>query len=323
MTSYELTQSVLAFPLRLRLLPPSDGIHWEEREAQRAENWHPHVHKGRKSEILFKMESKTLLLLEMCQTLGFPNFQNNKGMRLLFSEQLIYKSLMANGTPCVSLTVSFSWVRQLLASPATSWPMPCGKGPSRPTNHAKKWEFILLLLVTPPEGSIIWFGKGRVITEDTDTCYLHMSYVCISLQCFDLTMEDIMDHIPYFSNTACSTDLFEPLRKLIDHDFQRKPRGRSAHCRSGQWQPQSIFHGGCLRCSVCVKAWCDALQWPMLPIVLKDYLASSEKVNKVHCISLKGPFERIVLRPILETRWNIYSLRCLSGCSLLLKGDGQ
>ena len=35
----------------------------------------------------------------------------------------------------------------------------------------------------------------------------------------------------------------------------------------------------------------------MLPIVLKDYLASSEKVNKVHCISLKEPFERIVLRP--------------------------
>ena len=121
----------------------------------------------------------------------------------------------------------------------------------------------------------------------------------------------------------CSTDLFEPLHKVIDHDFQTKPRGRSAHCRSGQWQPQSLFHGGCLRCSVCVKVWCDALRWPAFPIVLKDYLASSEKVNKVQCISLKGPFERIVLRPILESRWNIYSLRCLSGCSLLLKGDGQ
>ena len=44
---------------------------------------------------------------------------------------------MANGTPCLSLTVSFSWVRQLLASPATSWPMPCGKGLSRRTKHAK------------------------------------------------------------------------------------------------------------------------------------------------------------------------------------------
>jgi len=58
----------------------------------------------------------------------------------------------------------------------------------------------------------------------------------------------------------CSTDLFEALRKLIDHDFQRKPRGRSAHCRSGQRQPQSLFHGGCLRCSVCIKVWCDALR---------------------------------------------------------------
>ena len=115
---------------------------------------------------------------------------------------------MAHGTPCVSLTVSFSSVRQLLASPATSWPMPCGKGPSRPTNHAKKWEFMLLLLVTPLEGSIIWFGMEFVIAEDTDTCYLHimnMSYVCISLQCFDLIMEDIMDYIPYFLITACST----------------------------------------------------------------------------------------------------------------------
>ena len=117
----------------------------------------------------------------------------------------------------------------------------------------------------------------------------------------------------------CSTDLFEALRKLIDHDFQRKPRGRSAHCRSGQWQPQSLFHGGCLRCSVCIKVWCDALRWPAFPIVLKDYLASSEKVNKVHCISLKGPFERIVTS---ANSWNLleYEFSQMSGCSLAVKG---
>lgn len=39
--------------------------------------------------ILFEMDSKTLLsatvlLLEMCQTLGFPNFQNTVGMPLFF-----------------------------------------------------------------------------------------------------------------------------------------------------------------------------------------------------------------------------------------------
>ena len=45
--------------------------------------------KAEKKTMLFEMNSKTLLsatilLLEMCQTLGFPKFQNNIGMQLFF-----------------------------------------------------------------------------------------------------------------------------------------------------------------------------------------------------------------------------------------------
>ena len=108
--------------------------------------------------------------------------------------------------------------------------------------------------------------------------------ICLHfLLCVDRMMEDIFDHIPYFSITAFSTDLFESLLKLIDHDSQRKQRGRSAHCRIGERKPQSLFHGGCLRFNVLaciIKVCCDAFRWPILPIVSKDYLATSEKVNQ-------------------------------------------
>lgn len=125
-----------------------------------------------------------------------------------FFEQLIYQVLDGKRDP-----LSFSDCQFLLGEAAASFTRnelahALRKGPfqaDKPCQESKKWEFMLLLLVTPPEESIIWFGMEFVIAEDTDTCYLHMSYVCISLQCFDLTMEDIMDHIPYFLITACST----------------------------------------------------------------------------------------------------------------------
>ena len=175
MTSLWIDPVSPGFCFEICFLPLSDGIHREERETQRAENWHPHVHKGRKKGIVFGMESETLLSstilrLEMCQKLVFKIIQMSAcsyffratNLQVLDGKQYHWSA----GTPSVSPTVSLSRVRQLPASPATSWPLPCGRGASRQTKHAKKlgiqWNSYFYQTsthVTTPEGSIIWFGR--------------------------------------------------------------------------------------------------------------------------------------------------------------------
>ena len=152
----------------------------------------------------------------------------------------------------------------------------------------------MLLLVTPPEVLIIWFGKGFVVTEDADT-------FCICLHLVAMFWSHYGGH--HGSHPLlfdyCLLHWFIWTTSQIDRPRLSKKTARQI-CSLPEWiMTAPVFISwwmSQIHCA-CIEIWCDAFRWPMLPIVLKDYLASSEKVNKVHCISLKGPFERIVLRP--------------------------